>query len=131
MNLFKLVHVGCPSIYVARTYVGSWSSTENFLVYYYHPQMKFGQGSVFTSVCHSVHRRGCLPLGPGSSASGLGGCLRLSRRGCLSLGLGEHTLDTNTSGHTHGQSSFPPGHPFPCRDPLDTSLDTPTGRNGH
>ena len=30
-------------------------------VYHYRPQTKLRKGNVFTHVCHSVHRGGCLP----------------------------------------------------------------------
>ena len=39
----------------------------------YRPKRSFGQGNIFTSVCHSVHRGGL--SGPGGGLSGPGGCL--------------------------------------------------------
>ena len=50
----------------------------NFLAYYYRPKRSFGQGNIFTPVCHSVHRGGgstwpgtppdqVHPPGPGTS----------------------------------------------------------------
>ena len=39
-------------------------------MHYYRPKRSFGQGNIFTSVCHSVHRRGGLVPGGFSNFSG-------------------------------------------------------------
>ena len=49
----------------------------NFLFYsfdFYRPKRSFGQGNIFTPVCHSVHRGG-VPAPNFRGGGGVGGCL--------------------------------------------------------
>ena len=55
----------------------------NITVNYYRPKRSFGQGNIFRSVCHSVHRGGVC-----SKFSGGGGCLLQILGGCLLQILG-------------------------------------------
>ena len=125
MNLFKLVHVGCLphicSTYIYGQLVFYWSSSCLLLP---PANVVWGKVIFYTFLSFCSQEGGCLPLDPGGvclwvEGMSASGSKRVSASGSGGAHLGHKHLWTHTN--THGQSSFPPGHPFPCSDPLDTS----------
>ena len=54
------------------------------LIYSYRPKRSFGQGNIFTPVCHSVHRGGCLlQIFGGVCSKFFGGVCSKFSGGCL------------------------------------------------
>ena len=90
----------CPSILISNTRSGKFEPFYHIDKYFYRPHTKYGEGNVFTCVCHSVHAGsalwGGLPSGVGWGLHGgricMEGCLHgvggFAGRECLHGGRG-------------------------------------------